>query len=715
MDKMSMGGLSSFLYKPAGRWVLMLGSIWIWVQITVPAVLPVTQFVAPELIPPLIYVFAVVFIFVFGTAYEGMLLYGRPHWHIWLRLIGFLLLTRILLSGEVVLGTIIVGLIAFFTWDHHRKVRPEGRVVQGQEIQATAYRVEAAMDKLRAVNNDPGFLFGGVRPPSDYFKLNTLIVGSTGSGKSVTLKLIAQQVLNGIGINNKRALIYDPAGEWPSTLEALNIRDDNIIFTNPLDQRCSPWDISKDIKSPTEARTLAELLVPIPHDTKDPYWLKATQLCIIAIVRFLNKKAAGRWTLRDLLLMVNDKDIILAICSTDRKLYKYSLVWGSPNTSQSILATILTELEPYETVAALWHAAETVYINKPFSVSEWVKSNKVLILGRSTTAKTALERVNRVIFTRAVDLIMEEPEQKRPNTWMFLDELGSLGKIDALLTAATELRKRGVALVGCCQSFNQLVVNFSKEKAEIIAGQFNNIAGLRLSLDSTSERWLREIAGKAISEEWSESYTRRFGEPSSSTHTQHFVERDVLQAGTLNGIPIFEPERGVGLKGYYRSGHYMWWHTYKSDIVNQLPPKGDVSQNLIRIPGKYEELEPWSEADWERLNISDVMAQVIDSLGEDQSWRIISLDDSQVKLPSAVVVASQEENAIDRLKRARRESSEDQKNLSTDSLSDARSDKSKLEIVIEKMKQMEADYYELLSKKEELLQEHEDSEGNNSG
>lgn len=623
--------LGSVLDNGSLRWLALLAATTLWYTMSIALISDPLSY-APLMMPLL----GIFLLFCLGVSYTGMLRLRQSHRQIWLKLGGFLILSVLLCGSMPWTG---MGFTAFVSWLAMRnfsEATPNKMAREGAYINENAHRIAVNAEKEKPIG-DSGILLGGVRHATKSFTKNTLIVGTVGSGKSVTLKLIARDALAGIGSGiDKRALLYDPSGEWPSILEAMGFPSQSIIYTNPLDQRCRPWAMSKDVKTSTQAAALAEILIPIPPSVSDPFWLQATQICIISVVRYFNSVAPGQWTFRDLLIAVRDQQIILKMCEDEPRLQHYVQVHGSDKTAANIMASVISNTQKYEIIAALWHKAETVYCNQPFSLREWINGSSILVLSRSTTAEKELREVNRIMFTRTMQLLMDQPEKSHPTTWMFLDEIGSLGKLEALLTAATELRKRGVAIVGGFQALAHVIENFNENIADTIVGQFGHIAALRLT-DRKTKEWLRHVAGKVRYERWTEGVQKSYSQGKTKSTTQTFGEEDNLRQGSLSDIPIFEPELGKGMKGLYISGDRKWWHTYEPSIVQQLPPRGDSSRNLILMPEEYQELEPWTLDDWQRLDILHLQEDSFEALPEGDMTITQLLDEPPTALPEGSV------------------------------------------------------------------------------
>ena len=609
--------VNNILNNRAGRWLAMSLAVLVWFY-SVMVGLGNGAVGASMLAMPL----AVYILYTAGIAYGAMLYYQRSHLHIWIKLGAFLLLTGCWLIMMPWFGLFGVTILTIILWANFFAPNTNKVAEEGIYIQQGSRQVAKKLEKQRTAHagglvsginveslSIPGVPFGGAIISWLNATKNFLVAGTVGSGKSVSIDLILGAVFQLMHqVAGIRVLIYDAAGDTPGKLITAGI---DPIIANPLDRRVRPWWMSLDIKTSTQAMAMAKLLAPDPEGSTDPYWTKCTQIFLTAVIRYLNTVAPEVWTFRDLLLSARDMTIITKMMEDEPKLNHYIQVKGSEKTAANIMSTVINIVAEFEVIAALWHKAESVYGNNPFSLTGWVKGEiePVLVLGRSETAQSALDAVNRLLLTRAIQLLMEGPQTKFPMTWCFLDELGSLGGFKKLITAVPELRKRGVAIVAGFQSLSQLIDNFNENQANTIVANFGHVAALRLS-DPKTEEFFCKTSGKVRYARQTVSETHSHKQGKSYTVNQTHGEEDVLRPGELNEIPIFDPALGVGLKGFYRSGHEKWWETYPPAIVNYLPSQGDPNDNFIPMPEEHQELEPWKYADLQRLNITHVFEEL---------------------------------------------------------------------------------------------------------
>ncbi|MBP5977542.1 type IV secretion system DNA-binding domain-containing protein, partial [Brasilonema sp. CT11] len=306
--------------------------------------------------------------YVASKAYTHWLDTGRGHLRFWFWF-GILLFV----SALFILSNYAVGIggtiIAAFIYD--RTIDENGSApvqLRGGSV-LPLQKAKEYYQKARR-RNDPGISFGGVKTNTDAAVNHFAFCGMTGSGKTVSIRLFMQDTLSQIGRDGRRAVIYDPKTQYYPLLEGMGIAADDIVVMNPFDTRCRPWDMARDMTSSTLAENLASILVP-KSEGGEGFWRDATILAVKAVVRYLNNTAPGMWRFRDLLLGLRSRAMILEMMKEYRPLNHYVQAFGSDRTADNIMATLLTSVERYDPVAALWHKAETLYNTQPYSLTEW--------------------------------------------------------------------------------------------------------------------------------------------------------------------------------------------------------------------------------------------------------------------------------------------------------------------------------------------------------
>ena len=133
-----------------------------------------------------------------------------------------------------------------------------------------------------------------------------VVMGATGSGKSLLIKRLLRGALNSPPGLVNRALIYDPKQEMVSELQSLGVRAGRVRILHPFDDRACCWDMAVDIKTPIEARQLATTLIPEKQGSKggDSFFTDACRDLLSGVILTLARCAPNpqAWTFRDVIL-----------------------------------------------------------------------------------------------------------------------------------------------------------------------------------------------------------------------------------------------------------------------------------------------------------------------------------------------------------------------------------------------------------------------------
>ncbi len=106
--------------------------------------------------------------------------------------------------------------------------------------------------------------WGSYRLPAEAATEHFLFVGSTGSGKSVLIKMLMNSAFKEQAADGTRAVVYDAKQDILPFLSHL-VPQERIQILHPFDTRGWAWDIAKDVTSLLAARQIASILVPEPQ------------------------------------------------------------------------------------------------------------------------------------------------------------------------------------------------------------------------------------------------------------------------------------------------------------------------------------------------------------------------------------------------------------------------------------------------------------------
>lgn len=460
--------------------------------------------------------------------------------------------------------------------------------------------------------------WGGVPVSRELETRHFLVVGATGSGKTVTINRILKHITAGVLAGPTRAVVYDGKTEVLSALDAVGLPEARRVILHPFDARASAWDVAKDITGPGEIQEMAHLLFP-PDQTTQPFFENAATDLLNGVLMGFNEnpKTCGNWTLRDVFVALSRTHWLRSVLSWSPKYNaaRQELYFKNRKTSNDILATVRSKAAKYEVVAAhAWHAWKA---GRKFSLDAWLRTDdapglskffpsatahkSVVVLGHSHRSTQAVNALNRVFFHRMSQALIDEPSSESRRTWVVLDELSKAGKLEGLDLLLAKGRSKGVAAVLGFQDISGLEVKtaYGPELTEEITSQVAHKAVLRLQGAKTA-KWAEGIFGHTRDVE--KRTSRQFGDHVSFGSSDHMDLRPIVLDSEFFSIPT-KDERGL-------FGFYL--HPGEPGIIEHwIPPKviaenplNMPAQDFVPAPKEQGYLEPWTDEELATLGIT---------------------------------------------------------------------------------------------------------------
>jgi len=450
-------------------------------------------------------------------------------------------------------------------------------------------------ESTEASETDEGrqVFFGGDYLPADEATKHFLAVGTTGSGKTIVLRLLMQSALPDIGSgNDTRAIIYDAKQDMMSILASI-VDPGLICTTNPFDQRGAAWCLWRDVREPRVAVEIAFTLIPREHESQPFFSDAARHLTYGVMTSFM---LSGReWEFADLVRTLRSQRILKQVL----RQHNYTreiihLYFRDKRLLSNIMSTIATKMLPFEPIAAAWESAE-----QRFSMEDWIRQEQALILGNSETSRAAIDAINRCIFKRACDLTLSLPESFTRSNWFIVDEVSEAGKHDSLVSLLKKGRSKGAKVVLATQSISGLRDQkmYGPHFTDEILGQIGNRFIGRLECPETAE-WLSRLIGDQEVVQISRGSSSTSGQHSSSTTTvtrSTAVRRAVLPA-ELMSIPGANSSRGIS--GYYllrEGGCYFTTISGETVFGDWLEPANPDVPDFVPRDVNSQYLQLWTD------------------------------------------------------------------------------------------------------------------------
>ncbi|MEW5892461.1 MAG: type IV secretion system DNA-binding domain-containing protein [Pseudomonadota bacterium] len=328
------------------------------------------------------------------------------------------------------------------------------------------------------------YKFAGVPIPRGMEMRNILATGGMGSGKSVALLDLADQVLG----RGKKSIIWDKTGEFTS----LYYRPGKDVILNPFDTRYPGWNIFKEIEAEYEFEQIAHSLAPDPEGTEAnaKYFTSGARTLFSAVLR-KHWQNGERSTARLVETLLTKSPAELAEYVEGTKAAAYI----NPKAAEQAGGVI-------STLTGAIHFLEYVP-DGGFSIKEWVRKDddsRLFITSHESVHDVILPLVS-MYLDIAIRAVMTLPKSQEDRLWIWLDEMGSLKHLPILKQSLTEARKYGVVHVIGLQNVAQMRAVFNKDVTQTLRSNLQTYLILRVADEETQEAYSLLIGSEELDEQ----------------------------------------------------------------------------------------------------------------------------------------------------------------------------------------------------------------------
>lgn len=430
-----------------------------------------------------------------------------------------------------------------------------------------------------------------------------LVIGSPGSGKSLLILLAMQGALREVArLPDHRAFIYDAKNELLPRLTAMGHRPK--VF-NPFDTRSVRWRIDLDVRNAAEAAQAAAAFIPMPEDGKDTFWVQSSRLVLAAVMTAFAHLSPGKWTLRDVLVVLRSAERIDELLKqVPETAHIWANIRGDGKTESNLIASILSSMQRYEVVAALTEKA-----TDDFSIRQWAnESGGILLVPNLRRYSEVLTPFHRLFLQLISDETLSLPDSTTRRTFLFLDELRNLGRINSLFATINEGRSRGIVTIAGTQSLEGIQAVYGEKEGQEILGQFRSKTFLRNDSHVTAT-WISEHIGQVTY--WVEqvSTSTSSGRESSRSRTRSYSRRTehLMLPAEIMALPVPEPGGRFFLINDLPSvgGLFVCHYAFEA-LIRAVPPGDPKVSTLVEYPAKDMRLVEWNLSDFNRLSGNDL-------------------------------------------------------------------------------------------------------------
>jgi type IV conjugative transfer system coupling protein TraD len=340
-------------------------------------------------------------------------------------------------------------------------------------------------NKVNTKGRSSKISIAGVELPYRFDKSHILLVGSTGTGKSVNFR----EALATIRAQGRKAIVYDVAGNYIKHF----YREGKDIILNPLDERGCYWNIWSDCKTESDAIAFAESL--IPDSFRRDFFDIAAKVVFSSLVYQMGKQPnPSVEKLMNLILRVDFETILKAVKDTDAA----SIL----NSEAGRMAASVRGVISANTRSLKFLKQE----GKEFSISDWVNNKEDdswVFISCNDKQIDMLRPIITAWFNIFTSNVLSLPENEEYRIYMAIDELPSLNKVPSLINFLAQSRKYGGCGIIGIQNNAQLVEIYGKNGSDAICDLCSTWLVLRCN-SKEGAKWAAENLGNRESMETNE-------------------------------------------------------------------------------------------------------------------------------------------------------------------------------------------------------------------
>jgi len=462
----------------------------------------------------------------------------------------------------------------------------------------TAY--ESSEDELDTVQ------WGMLRIPYSETENHFLVVGTTGSGKTILLRQLMKSVLGKIKKSaDFRAFVYDNKPDFKPFARSLGL-EEYVWNLDPFDPNACVWDIAKDVTDHATAKQLAEVLVPVDKGLKEPFFQQAVHGLFEAVLIRLREVAGENWTLRDAIVVFDYQHILAKFLTSEQTARLADTFFKARRSYADVRSSIRAKLRPYDIAAALW--SKVTDKEKHVSVVQWSTSNKILVVTHRDNFEKAIKPINQAIFRMVSLTLLSRFDSLTRSSWVFMDEIREIGVLEGYHALVNKGRSKGVRLAIGFQTIEGLITEHKDANA---AYELANLMGNKAFLHSNSDvtrAWQAKHVGSCDVNEtvFSHSTTWSSSPSSSLSETTKTERKQILDASHFEeNLKKVTPESGLTAINMVSSvGTYASWVPFEWIEAN-CPRTPTTEEDEKTRPPKDQEIQPWNLDDLKRLGLPE--------------------------------------------------------------------------------------------------------------
>lgn len=387
--------------------------------------------------------------------------------------------------------------VLYFAWSCKRSRKMQDTRHLRGAYKVPLARLKAELDKhARREAGRPHLRLCGLTIPHDLETKHILVMGTTGTGKSVLINQVIAQILARMDKHrtNEKTIIYDVKGEFLSKHYDAG-RD---ILFYPPDKRSVRWSFFNEIRTDNDFDTLAHIIFRPPQETNtDPYWHDAPREVFVAGLRYLHhqgcRQNADIWN-----FFAQDKADIVTQLKTlpihERAGLKHIDSAGVTGPAANVLSGLTTAISWF------YDLRES---DGPFSLRDYIASTtgKNLYLLNIMEYAEKYRPLMTFVFDVLINATLSLPDtnhREQRRIWYVIDEVGSLNQIKSLFNLLTVARSKGGCLLVANQDLGRIETIYGKANVQTFFNNFNTGFILRIKDPKTADFLSQSIGEREV-------------------------------------------------------------------------------------------------------------------------------------------------------------------------------------------------------------------------
>lgn len=445
--------------------------------------------------------------------------------------------------------------------------------VRGAEIVdiKTLRNLIKKFNKKNNYGKSSGISISNIELPYRFDKSHVLLVGSTGTGKSVNIR----EALESIRKQGRKAIVYDVAGNFIKHF----YREGRDVILNPMDARSSSWDLFADCRLESDFISFAESLIPDSY-RRDFFDIAAKVVFSSLAYQHSLEESPSIKNLMDFVLKVDFDVIAKAVKNTDAASILNEEAGRMAASVRGVIAANTRSLKFLKEGG-----------NK-FSIADWIQdesNDSWVFVSCNDKQIDTLRPIITAWFNIFTSNILSLPEDEKRRIYMVIDELPSLNKIPSLKNYLAQGRKYGGSGFIGIQNYSQLVSIYGKHDAESICDLCATWVVLRCN-SKEGAKWAAENIGNRESVETNEGLSFGVNDIRDGVSVnKHRVERLVVSPTEIMNLPDLTGFLKLG-RGFPVAKFTSEYKNYKTvaehfvqDSAYFIPKQHDVIEDIELI------------------------------------------------------------------------------------------------------------------------------------